>query len=73
MLCMHLVFLYFHQSEMITMHEIIALLYCLFLNIVYLNWSCRPYQSMLIVLRDLYHNLASPTNVRQNLWTLTPS
>ena len=34
MLCMHLVSLYFHQSEMIAMHEIIALLCCQFLNIV---------------------------------------
>ena len=24
-------------------------------------------------LNDSYHNLAYPTNVKQNLWTLTPS
>ena len=33
---------------------------------------CRPCQSMLIGLKDSYHNLAS-TNIRQNLWTFTPS
>ena len=37
------------------------------------NWFCRPNQSTFIGLRDSYHNLASPTNVKQNLWTFTPS
>ena len=50
MLCMHLMFLCFHQSEMITMHEI-----------------------TFIGLGDSYHSLASPTSVKQNLWTFTPS
>ena len=38
-----------------------------------LNWFCKPCQSTLIGLKDSYHNLASPINVRQNLWTLIPS
>ena len=38
-----------------------------------LNWFCKLCQSSFIGLRDLYHNLASPTNDRQNLWTFTPS
>ena len=33
----------------------------------------NPIQSTLIGLNDSYHNLASPTNVRQKHWTLTPS
>ena len=28
---------------------------------------------MLMAVKDSYHNLASPTNVKQNLWTLIPS
>ena len=38
-----------------------------------LNWFCKPCQSTFIGLKDSYYNLASPTNVRQNLWTFTPS
>ena len=38
-----------------------------------LNWFCRPCHSTLIGHKDSYHNLASPTNVRQNLWALKPS
>ena len=38
-----------------------------------LNWFCRPCQSVLIGLNDSYHNLVSPTNVRQNLWTFRSS
>ena len=41
--------------------------------ILYLNWFCKPCQSLFIGLRDSYHNLASPNNVRQNLWNFTPS
>ena len=39
----------------------------------YLNWLCKPCQSAFVGLKDSYHNLASPTMVRQNLWTFTPS
>ena len=38
-----------------------------------LNWFYKPSQSTYICLRDSYHNLSSPTNVRQNVWTFTPS
>ena len=38
-----------------------------------LNWFCKPWQSTFIGLRDSYHNLASPTNDWQNLWTFPPS
>ena len=34
---------------------------------------CKPCQSALMDVKDSYHNLASPTNVKQNLWTLKPS
>ena len=37
-----------------------------------LNWAFRPSQSTAMGLSDSYHNLTSPTNVRQNHWTLTP-
>ena len=38
-----------------------------------LNKFCKPCQSMFTGCKDLYHNLASPTNVKQNLLTLIPS
>ena len=38
-----------------------------------LNWFCKPCQSTFIGLEDSYHNLDSLTNVKQNLWTFTPS
>ena len=38
-----------------------------------LNLFCNPFQSKAIGLNDSYHNLASPTNVKQNYWTVTPS
>ena len=38
-----------------------------------LKWFGKPCQSMLIGLKDSNHSLASVTNVRQNLWTFTPS
>ena len=38
-----------------------------------LIWFCKPNQCTYIYLWDSYQNLASPTNVRQNLWTFTPS
>ena len=38
-----------------------------------LNCVCKPLQFNAIGLSDSYHNLASPTNVKQNLWTLIPS
>ena len=38
-----------------------------------LNRFCKPCQSMFIGSKDSYHNLASPTNARQNLWTLVTS
>ena len=31
-----------------------------------------PNQSMFMGLKHSYHNLASPTNVKQNIWTFTP-
>ena len=34
------------------------------------NRNCKPCQCTFIGSKDSYHNLASPTNVRQNLWTL---
>ena len=37
-----------------------------------LNWSCSPFQSKVIGLSDSRYSLASPTKVKQNLWTLTP-
>ena len=36
------------------------------------NCVCKPFQSKAIGLSDSYHNLASLTKVKQNLWTLTP-
>ena len=53
------------------MHEIIALLYYLSLNIAALIYF-NPIQATLIGLNDSYHSLASPTNVRQKHWTLIP-
>ena len=38
-----------------------------------LNKFCNPGQSTFMGSREWYHNLASPNNVRQNLWTFTPS
>ena len=38
----------------------------------YLNKFCKPCQSMLMGVKNSYHNLAS-NNVRQNHWTLIPS
>ena len=38
-----------------------------------LNCVCKPFQSKAIGLSDSYHNLPSPTNVKQYLSTLTPS
>ena len=38
-----------------------------------LNSVCILFQSKTIGLHDSYHNLAFPTKVKQNLWTLTPS
>ena len=38
-----------------------------------LIWFCNPFQSKAIGLTDSYHNLASPSNVKQNLWTFKPS
>ena len=38
-----------------------------------LNCVWEPFQSTAIGLSDAYYNLASPTNVKQNLWTLMPS
>ena len=38
-----------------------------------LNWFCNPFESKAIGLNDSYHNFASPTNVKQNHWTLAPS
>ena len=55
------------------MHEITVLLCFLFFEYCCLNWFCKPCQSTFIGLRDSYHNLASPTSVRQSLWTFTPS
>ena len=37
-----------------------------------LNKFCKPCQSTLMGVKDSYHNLASPTNVKQNLWTFIP-
>ena len=39
----------------------------------YLNKFCKPCQSMFIGCKASYHNLASPTNVKQNLQTLMSS
>ena len=39
----------------------------------YLNKFCKPCQIMFIGGKDSYHNLASPTNVKQNLQTLMSS
>ena len=38
-----------------------------------LNRFCNSGQSTFIGSNEWYHSLASPNNVRQNLWTLTPS
>ena len=38
-----------------------------------LNWFCNPFKSKTIGLSTSYHNLASPTNLKQNIWTFTPS
>ena len=38
-----------------------------------LNKFCKPYQSTFMGVKDSYHNLVSPTNVKQNLWTLMVS
>ena len=38
-----------------------------------LNLSCSPSQFTAMDLSDSYHSLASPTSVKQKLWTLTPS
>ena len=38
-----------------------------------LNLFCKPNQSTFIGLKDPYHNVASPTNVRQNHWPFTSS
>ena len=36
-----------------------------------LNWFCKLIQSTFIGLSDSYHNLASPTNVKQKHWTVS--
>ena len=38
-----------------------------------LNKFYSPCQSTFIGSNEWYHNLASPSRVKQNLWTLTPS
>ena len=38
-----------------------------------LNKFCIPCQLTFIGSNELYHNLASPKHIKQNLWTLTPS
>ena len=55
------------------MHGIFALWCCLLWKYFCLNWTCRPTESTAIGLSDSYHNPASSTNVKQNLWTSTPS
>ena len=37
------------------------------------NWLCNPFQFKTIGLSDSYHSLVSPTSVKQNHWTWTPS
>ena len=38
-----------------------------------LNWFCNSSHVIAIISNEAYHNLASPINVKQNLWTFTPS
>ena len=40
---------------------------------LYLNKFCNSGQLTFMHSMEWYHNLASPNNVRQNLWTFTPS
>ena len=54
------------------MHEITVLWCFLFFEYCCLNCVFNPFQSNAIGLSGSYHNLAFPTNIKQNLWTLTP-
>ena len=58
---------------MTSMHEIIALYYFPIFEYCLLKFSCRADQLFPIGVSDSYDNLASPTKVKQNLYTFTSS